>query len=622
MTNSREILKELNQKLRISNTKEKKQTSFSRLVERLGNTVSSIARDITGDYWDATDVSGTGVAKQIGLAINRARINPRHTAKMRFLTKKVHVVQEASDVHQVLVINEDKIHGEDTVRVFGKIFNEGNIFDVPTDSFEWREQRSYFQHYMTTAKSLNHLMTPMHEIANDYVQEISESKGEISDVEDFATRFAMDIIGKTQLGLAIFPAATKSALAHDINASIDKLANPRTLLFPDSLIKYYDTYIHRSKSLEETVESALKMIKETIKVNQLNILTTDNWLRDVSIKYRWCRRRALEFALGLKAGDKSENAVRLAKNQWPTKKAKTDWYEGIEKDQWYKDIVEKEWPLALQTCLSTMKKNTQFTDAAAKDIYDLLHSTEIGKDAALFLVVGHETTARFFQFTMTLLADEKHKKVLEIMVEEIYAYARKHNKKPEEFTKKDIDSLVYMQAILIESLRMFPLVPVLKAEASADFILGKVEKCESKAEHKIAMENRDKKGDVKIKKGDFIFALASVSQRLESNYENPDMFLPERFIETNSDDVAVLKKPDSSKWYPFGIGRRVCLGKQLATQEVGVGLIHMFTKFNLLINEPKRYDNVMIFTLRPTCKVSAKVSEYDRNNESVMMRRR
>ena len=107
--------------------------TLNQLKRYLYNPDSNIARDVAGDLWDACDNDGTGVGKQVGLASYRASLDPRHVASMRFLTQKVHYLENASHIQQLMKFNEDKVRGEDTARVFARIFGEGNIFFILTN---------------------------------------------------------------------------------------------------------------------------------------------------------------------------------------------------------------------------------------------------------------------------------------------------------------------------------------------------------------------------------------------------------------------------------------------------------------------------------------------------------
>jgi cytochrome P450 len=618
MFNSRAILSHLNTRMN---------QEHERLKQRLHDTYTAMARDITGDLWDACEDDGTGMGRQIGLAAYRASTDPSHTASLRFLHQKARYLEMPSHIQQLMQFNESKVHGEDTARVFAKAFGEGNIFDSATGSPEWREQRLAFQLHLFTSGSLTKLTGPMQEIITDYINEITASHGEISDIEDLTARFTMDMVGKTQLGFTIFPIDIQRALSPIIDAAIAKIANPKNsieTILPEQLVKGIRSaasYIYgvRSKSLDEVMEPGRQMLREVIKLNEKNILGTENWLTSVSIKKAWCRNKVETEALEIQAKqafitktgqsnwpDSETHKYWLdltAKKLWPNASAKNDWFYATITSDWFKsrfnEITEKEWPAALAS--------------KSEDIVKILHSPAVLNDVALFLVVGHETSAKFFQYTLTLLADRKHAPVLETMREEILKYLAENHKTPEELTKKDIDNLPFSQAVLLESLRLFPPVPIMKAQTASDIVLGDIPECKNREEYEKAMAARDKKKDVHIRKGEFVFISPLKTHHSKAVYgETAEMFLPERFLDKNGQ----LARTNPNAWFPFGFGRRMCVGQQFAKQEVLFALVRFLIKFNFTVDDPLCYQVKQVFSLRPSHPVSAKVSEVDLESKS------
>ena len=62
------------------------------------------------------------------------------------------------------------------------------------------------------------------------------------------------------------------------------------------------------------------------------------------------------------------------------------------------------------------------------------------------------------------------------------------------------------------------------------------------------------------------------------HFVNPDLFQPERFLETNPDSGKLQFKPHKAL-IPFGIGKRDCIGKNLAKMELFLflsSLLHQF----------------------------------------------
>nr|CAB3479653.1 unnamed protein product [Digitaria exilis] len=60
--------------------------------------------------------------------------------------------------------------------------------------------------------------------------------------------------------------------------------------------------------------------------------------------------------------------------------------------------------------------------------------------------------------------------------------------------------------------------------------------------------------------------------RLSSHWENPDEFMPERFVDAN--DVIDLKRKDF-RYLPFGSGRRMCPGIHAAAATLEIMLANL-----------------------------------------------
>ena len=61
----------------------------------------------------------------------------------------------------------------------------------------------------------------------------------------------------------------------------------------------------------------------------------------------------------------------------------------------------------------------------------------------------------------------------------------------------------------------------------------------------------------------------------EKNFENPDQFIPERFLENGK---YITTRP--SAFIPFGVGRRVCLGEKVAIADLFIVLVRFIQKTN------------------------------------------
>ena len=66
-------------------------------------------------------------------------------------------------------------------------------------------------------------------------------------------------------------------------------------------------------------------------------------------------------------------------------------------------------------------------------------------------------------------------------------------------------------------------------------------------------------------------------QRDPANFEDPDAFIPERWVEGTPESAANKRLPGS--WISFGEGTRVCVGQRFALQEAKITLARMFQQY-------------------------------------------
>ena len=109
------------------------------------------------------------------------------------------------------------------------------------------------------------------------------------------------------------------------------------------------------------------------------------------------------------------------------------------------------------------------------------------------------------------------------------------------------------RAALAESLRLYPPLPLLARTAMRDY------------QH----------GSVRIPAGFNVFVSPYVVHRHRRLWDHPDRFDPERFIGARRKDHAV------GAYLPFGVGRRSCVGMQLANREIIAAAAAILGAFDL-----------------------------------------
>jgi cytochrome P450 len=160
-----------------------------------------------------------------------------------------------------------------------------------------------------------------------------------------------------------------------------------------------------------------------------------------------------------------------------------------------------------------------------------MSDAELRDELMTLLVAGHETTASALAWTLELLS--RHPHVLARLEEEL-----------------DEGRDDYLDAVIYESLRLRPILPVVLRNVKQPFeLLG-----------------RELPVGVKIAPCIFL------AHRNPDVYPDPDSFRPERFLDEG---------PGTYTWFPFGGGIRRCIGASFALFEMNVVLKTMLREAQL-----------------------------------------
>ncbi|HEX4340284.1 MAG TPA: cytochrome P450 [Polyangiaceae bacterium] len=162
-----------------------------------------------------------------------------------------------------------------------------------------------------------------------------------------------------------------------------------------------------------------------------------------------------------------------------------------------------------------------------------LTDAEIRDELVTALAAGHETTATALCWTF----------------ERVLATPRVHARLQAEIDSVPLDGglprldaimrLEYLDAVLRETLRLRPIIPVVGRILMEDATIG----------------------GVPLARGTAVAACIYLAHRNPDAYRDPDEFLPERFLGV---------KEDPNAWLPFGGGIRRCLGAAFAFYEMKI----------------------------------------------------
>ena len=181
---------------------------------------------------------------------------------------------------------------------------------------------------------------------------------------------------------------------------------------------------------------------------------------------------------------------------------------------------------------------TSVLDILSTDTPDgkTLDRQAIRNEAAVIFMAGHETTANCLAWAWFLLSqapeceNRLHQEIDNALEGRVPTFA-------------DVPKLVYTRAIIEETLRLYPPIPILSRQANKNEHLG---------EHHVPS-------------GAIVAVIPWLLHRHKLYWDKPDHFIPERFLPDKP-------LPDKYSYIPFSIGPRVCAGMSFGLTEAILGL--------------------------------------------------
>lgn len=196
-------------------------------------------------------------------------------------------------------------------------------------------------------------------------------------------------------------------------------------------------------------------------------------------------------------------------------------------------------------------------------------SPELGLDrdalrneAATLFLAGHETTAATLSWAFYLLANAPwaEKRVLA----EIAAVCG--DRAP---TVADVPQLEYTRAVIDETLRLYPPIPILARQA----------------------READTVGSIAVEPAALVLVVPWLLHRSKDFWKRPNHFKPERFLGD--------KRPIPYSYIPFAAGPRICAGLAFGMTESILCLAILAQSFRVRVPEGTKVEPVQRLTLKP-----------------------
>ncbi|MGZ8226472.1 MAG: cytochrome P450 [Methylococcaceae bacterium] len=199
-----------------------------------------------------------------------------------------------------------------------------------------------------------------------------------------------------------------------------------------------------------------------------------------------------------------------------------------------------------------------------KNSPDAMTVEEIRNELIVLFMAGHETTANTLAWAWYLIS--QCPKVEQRMHQEVDEVLGSGSASFDDFAK-----LTYTRAVIEETMRLYPPVPILSREAIADDTI----------------RNRH------VPAGSIMLVVPWLLHRHKLYWDKPDHFIPERFLP----DAAV--KPDKFAYVPFSVGPRVCIAKFFGTVETTLCLAILAKHFRLALASGQTVTHECRLRLRP-----------------------
>lgn len=205
--------------------------------------------------------------------------------------------------------------------------------------------------------------------------------------------------------------------------------------------------------------------------------------------------------------------------------------------------------------------------------------TPLGDDGVIdnlltFLTAGHETTARALAWALYALSEAPD---IRARVEAELDAAALDPDHPEKWA----DALPFLEAVIKETLRLYPPAPHLAREA-----IG-----------------ADRVGDIDIGPGTEAHMSPWLLHRQETLWRDPGLFDPTRFL---GEEGAAI---DRFQFLPFGVGPRVCIGASFSMQEMTIALATFLSAMRIDHVAATPPVPILRITLQPSTPIMARARQ-------------
>lgn len=211
----------------------------------------------------------------------------------------------------------------------------------------------------------------------------------------------------------------------------------------------------------------------------------------------------------------------------------------------------------LAKTFSDSSSNNEYNNSTKKDEHITSEMKELRDMTVNFLFAGKDTTSQ--SLTWLFINMNKHPEIVSNIRAELKTHQVGQSKKSlEKLSIEDMDKLIYLEAVIRESLRLSPVVPLNTRTATKDIVLS---------------DNTFLPKDTTVMMVTYTMARDEKIWGLDVH-----SFKPERWIDSKTGKIIKLS---NYKFPIFHAGPRICLGMQLALLEMKLFIVSVLSQFNI-----------------------------------------
>ncbi|XP_012536641.1 cytochrome P450 4g15 [Monomorium pharaonis] len=440
-----------------------------------------------------------------------------------FGTKAIVYLVDPEDI-EVILSSSEHINKSEEYSMFKPWLGDGLLI---TTGDKWRRHRKMI--VPTFHLSILKTFVPLfYENSIELVNRLRDKIGKEFDCHDYLSAVTVDILIETAMGIR---KEKRMKTGYEYAVAVMKMSDVLHRRHYDVSLRY-DTFFKFSKWA--------KIQKKLLKT--IHTLT-EHVIKEKSVDFE----EKLANRQQLKEVQNSKPSENLQSNATKNTESNADnynnYYAKDDLDDINENDVGEKKRLAFLDMMFEFKKNGQMTDE------------EIWEEVNTIMFEGHDTTAAGSSFVLCILGN--YPDIQARVHEELDTIFGNSDR---QCTYQDTLEMKYLERVILETLRLFPPVPMIARQLDKDV--------------KIVT------GDYVIPKSTTIIIGQFVTHRLEKYYTNPLVFNPDNFLPEK------MQQRHHYAYIPFSAGPRSCVGRKYAVLKLKVLLSTILRNYHIISDTP------------------------------------